>query len=282
MRVTIEDTSNNSNNFSFNQLRSNHLAKVLVFPFVLWLMYILNYLDIVAFVHSLIFYGVAVVKRYSKDNYFIQISSFLLLLILGSFLIGHKIIGFSNYSIIDTIISNGAGPYKLWINKDSLIVGISLIIVFYKRQSFKSKDFVKMLLGTGCGIILLAGLGLFTGAIKIEVKYVAFFKVWLVFNIAYALVEEAFFRLFLLESIIRLYKGRYNVIIATGIIAIMFGLKHYIYGNFNYALLSAIASVLYSYVYMICGRRLECSVFCHVMTNVVHMIFFTYPFLSNS
>ena len=60
-----------AHNFSFRHIKKNHLAKVLIFPFILWMLYLYDFLDIVAFVHSQIFYGIAVVKRYSKDNYFI-------------------------------------------------------------------------------------------------------------------------------------------------------------------------------------------------------------------
>ena len=282
MKVMLEETHSTHKNFSWTQIRPNHVGKVLIFPFILWVMYICNYLDVVAFVHSQIFYGIAVVKRYSKDNDFIQISSFVLICILGSMLLKHQISGFNNYAVIETNVSNDGVPYSLWFNKDSIILGLSLIIVFYKPKSFSAKDFVRFVYATIIGTLLLISMALLLDLVRVDVKYVSFFGIWIVFNIAYVLVEEACFRLFLLESIIRLYKGRYNIIIASVVVSIIFALKHYFYGNVSYVFLTFIASLVYSYVYIYCGRRFEISSLCHLSVNIVHMLFFTYPFLSIS
>ena len=278
MKVLLGDSSNNDKNFSFEQLKFHHLAKILFFPFIIWLAYIANYIDIVAFVHSQIFYGIAVVKKYSKDNNFIQIPSFILLFLLGNLLLFHKILGFGNYPLTKTVVSNNAAPYSVWFNKDSIIVGLSLIIIFYKPKPFVTQDFIRMLYITICGVIFMSVIALSLGSVKVDIKYVSFFWLWLVFTFISVVVEEAFFRLFLLESIIRLYKGKYNSVLAVIFVSIVFALKHY-YGNIGYASLAFIGSLIYSYVYIMCGRRLEASVFCHLSINVMHMIFFTYPFL---
>ncbi len=279
MKVVL-DSSSPSNNFSFKQIRLSHVAKVLIFPFVLWVLYMTSYLDVVAFVHSQIFYGIAVVKRYSKDNYFIQISSFLLVLILGFLLLRHQIMGFGNHLIINqALVSEGAIPYSLWFNKDSMIVGLSLIIVFYKHRPINISTLVQMLFITIVGVLLLSGVSLCISFLKLDIKVVSFFGTWLLFNVMFAVIEEAFYRLFLLESVIRLYRGVYSIPIASVAVSAFFGLTHYFYGNVTYAFLAFIASLVYSYTYIACGRRLEASVFCHVMVNVIHMLFFTYPFL---
>lgn len=279
MKAVLEN-SNSSSSFSLKQIRLNHWAKLLIFPFVLWLMYITNYIDVVAFVHSQIFYGIAVVKRYSKDNYFIQISSFLLVLTLGSLLLSHQILGFGNYPLIsDKIISDGGFSYSLWFNKDSMIVGLSLVIVFYKHRFWNVRIIFRMMFLTALGLLLLFSLSLFIGLIKWDIKTVSFFGTWILFNIMSALIEEAFYRLFLLESIVRLYRGAYSVLTASILVSGFFGAIHYFYGSVSYAFLAFVASLLYSYVYIACGRRFEASVFCHVIVNVIHMLFFTYPFL---
>ena len=279
MKAVLENSSS-SKNFSFKQIGLSHIAKVLIFPFVLWVLYMISYIDVVAFVHSQIFYGIAVVKRYSKDNYFIQISSFLLALILGFLLLRHQILGFGNYPIINQVLlSEGSAPYSLWFNKDSIIVGLSLIIVFYKHRPINKSVLVKTLLLTILGLLLLSGLSLYCELLRWDVKFVSFFGAWFLFNIMFVVIEESFYRLFLLESVIRLYRGVYSASIASVVVSVLFGLAHYFYGNITYAFLAFIASMVYSYTYIACGKRLEASIFCHVMVNVVHMLFFTYPFL---
>lgn len=279
MKAVLENSSS-SNNFSFKQIRLSHIAKVLIFPFVLWVLYMTHYIDVVAFVHSQIFYGIAVVKRYSKDNYFIQISSFLLALILGVVLLRHQISGFGNYPIINQVLlSEGSVPYSLWFNKDSIIVGLSLIIVFYKHRPINKSVLGKTLLFTILGLVLLSGLSLFFELLRWDIKFVSFFGTWFLFNIMFVVIEEAFYRLFLLESVIRLYRGVYSASIASVVVSMFFGLAHYFYGNVTYAFLAFIVSIVYSYTYIACDRRLEASILCHVMVNIVHMLFFTYPFL---
>jgi membrane protease YdiL (CAAX protease family) len=279
MKVMLENTPSTNTNFFLGKLGPSYLARILVLPFILWILYLYQYFDIVAFVHLQIFYGIAVVKRYSRDNYFIQISSFILILILGSLLLGHKIQGFNNYPVINTLVSEDAIPYSLWFNKDSIILGLSLIIVFYKYRPFEHSDFLRMLYVSIFGIAILIGLAFSIGIVKFDFKYFQFFWVWLVFNLVYVFVEEAFFRLFLLESVIRLYKGKYNITLAVLFVSIVFAVKHQIYGNFSYSFLSFVASVVYSCAYIVCGKRLEASVFCHLAVNIIHVMFFTYPFL---
>ncbi|MBP9792084.1 MAG: CPBP family intramembrane metalloprotease [Rickettsiales bacterium] len=279
MKVIQENTPRTDANFFLKKLGPSYLVRILALPFILWVLYLYQYFDIVAFVHLQIFYGIVVVKRYSRDNYFIQISSFILVLILGSLLLGHKIQGFDNYPLINALVSKDAIPYSLWLNKDSIILGLSLIIVFYKYRPFERTDLLRMFYVAIFGIFILISLAFFIGIIKFDFKYFQFFWVWLVLNVLYVFVEEAFFRLFLLESVIRLYGGKYNIILAVLFVSIIFAVKHQIYGNFSYSLLSFVASVVYSCAYILCGRRLEASVFCHLAVNITHIIFFTYPFL---
>lgn len=279
MKVILEKAPSTDTNLLLRQLKPSHLATILVFPFILWVLYLYKYFDVVAFVHSQIFYGIVVVKRYSRDNYFIQISSFILVLILGGLLLSHKIQGFNNYLIIDAMVSKDANPYSLWLNKDSIILGVSLLIVFYKYRGFELRDFLRIIYISVFGTIVLIGAAFIVGSVKLDIKYFQFFQIWLVLNIVYVFVEEAFFRLFLLESVIRLYKGKFNVVIAVVLISIIFAIRHQIYGNAAYTFLAFIASLIYSYVYIACGRRLEASVFCHLMVNITHIMFFTYPFL---
>ena len=81
------------------------------------------------------------------------------------------------------------------------------------------------------------------GLVSIDIKSVKFFRWWFLLTLVSTIVSEAFFRLFLLESIIRLYKAKFNVLYAIIIVSIIFALMHSFYGSAHYMLLAFIASI---------------------------------------
>lgn len=202
-----------------------------------------------------------------------------LVLIIGSASIAaslHFIPGFKNILLGEKIlISHLSMPYTFYANLDKGIVGALLLILAGSwRSSWKA--FVRpsyWLLFAGT-IVLLMLISLAIGAVKFDPKYSDWFPLWSVVMLFLVCIpEEAIYRGFWQEYLTQLTG---NSVLALGIATALFSCAHYRQGPIM-MVLAAAAGLLYGLVYHR-FRSLQASIVLHFGVNLVHFLFFTYPF----
>lgn len=194
----------------------------------------------------------------------------------------HLLPGFFNTAVvIDQTVSVDAIPFSLYANFDKGLVGLFLtgyffggqarIDYFYNRQ--KPKDTLIIATITPC---LALGLAVLLGLIQIELKVPSFWLSFLAINLLFTCVaEEAFFRGFLQRGLSNWLDGKFSLLIAPIFSALIFGLAH-IAGGIEYAFVAGVAGLGYGYLFYR-TKRIELSILCHFMLNVLHLFLFTYP-----
>lgn len=197
----------------------------------------------------------------------------------------HLLPGFYNTAVvIDQTVSVDAIPFSLYANFDKGLAGLFLtgyffggqarIDYFYNRQ--KPKETLVIVILTLC---LALGLALLLGLIQIDFKMPSFWLSFLAINLLFTCVaEEAFFRGFLQRGLSNWLDGKFSLLIAPIFSALIFGLAH-IAGGIEYAFVAGVAGLGYGYLFHR-TKRIEWSIICHFMLNVLHLFLFTYPMLA--
>ena len=190
----------------------------------------------------------------------------------------HLLPGFHNWQIIvNEKITPDAIPYNLYFNFDTPIIGLVLYGIIRMGTTkltelpHKLYDSRYIILSGVTTLILLSNL---FGFINLNIKFPYFFVTWLMLNIITVATEEIIFRGWLLNLFLKKYSVRTSIVITS----CFFGLLHFP-GGATYILLSTIAGAYYSYIYLRTGS-LGSSIFLHLLVNILHIIFFTYPALS--
>lgn len=231
--------------------------------------------------YSVLFFSVACVCSSEKKNMFIKIGTFAFLFMVGIHMFAHKMTGFHNVILMSDIqVSQNAVPFSLWINYDKILVGSLLFIAFYKPISKKKllTVFIKRIAPiTLISVAVVAFIATLFGMISLDFKIEKFFWIWLVVNFMVVVCEESFYRLFLLDTVLCLYRGKNSKKIAIFISSVVFGFMHF-WGGIYYIVLACIAGFFYGMAYVFAEKRVESSIFCHYMLNIIHIVFFTYPF----
>lgn len=143
------------------------------------------------------------------------------------------------------------------------------------------KDWAAVLKGLliGCtGIAILAILATFTGATHWHFKQPTFATARILSNFFLTSIpEEGFYRGFIQHTFYKYFEnirpGKILAIIST---SVLFTAAH-IYWSPNLQILAFVflASLLYGGVYLISGK-IESSILCHFLLNLIHMTFFSY------
>jgi membrane protease YdiL (CAAX protease family) len=208
---------------------------------------------------------------------------FCIIFILVALLSIHKLPGFNNVLLISGVkTSPQASPFELWANYDKILVASILLAAFYKPD-LSFNIFIKML-NKNIHIILIfismiIVLALTFGMIQFSPKIVNFLHIWIILNLVTVIAEESFFRLFFLNNLLEFANTKKLQFVALTASSIVFSAVHCC-GNLYYVVLAFIASIFYGLLYINSGNRIEYSIIGHFSLNLIHILFFTYPWIS--
>ncbi|WP_020651490.1 CPBP family intramembrane glutamic endopeptidase [Massilia niastensis] len=193
----------------------------------------------------------------------------------------HAVPGFHNPKLFDQlVVSTNAPPFTMYLNFDKAAAGLVLLGLLCTRVV--DGDGWRRALGAG-----LAG-GLLTAAavlgIGLALGYIAFdpndWQLVLQFGLVNLLfvcvAEEVFFRGVLQERLQRAWAGhKAGAACAVALSSLLFGLAH-LGGGVTLFLLATLAGAGYGVVYAR-TRSIEAAILAHVLLNVIHFAWFTYP-----
>ena len=214
------------------------------------------------------------------SRYFRMLAGFVVIvLVAGLFL--HKAPFFSNPLVFDGFYfsEHSSAYYKHW-NFDKAAAG-AILLGYFGDVSRTMNDWKKLdrktFIVSFITIALSLVLAFLVGYIKFDLTFTPAFFVWAWANLFFTCMsEEALFRGFILKYLLlssdrRRYK--YKVVILVGL---LFGLAHFS-GGTTYILLATVAGTGYGLVYFLSGR-IESAILTHFILNVLHLLFFTYPY----
>lgn len=196
----------------------------------------------------------------------------------------HIMPGFYNWQLIDAeILSDNAHEYSLWLNMDTALVGLGILLFgltpIHHLQDI-SRMFRKMTLPSIIGISIIASIATLLGVVQVDAKMPQFWLIWMIINLMITCVsEEALFRFFIQQSLQNwLQNKKYGVACAIFIAALANTFTHFNLMFAGYMTTVFVASLFYGYVYYV-TKRVEASILLHFAVNISHFFFFTYPML---
>jgi len=209
-------------------------------------------------------------ERYPRLTYTI-------LFILPFLLATHSLPGFNNILLVkDVEISKDSIPYSSYLNFDKISAGLFLFWYLFtndQRQIFK-KSILKLAFPvTAVTIVVTLALANIS-LIHIDIKLSEYLPLFIISNVLFTcMTEEAYFR-----GVIQNKLQLRNACLAIVTSAVLFGLAHFGTGRIDYVLISIIAGLGYATVYHR-TRSIGASILAHSILNIIHFIFFTYPFV---
>ncbi len=131
------------------------------------------------------------------------------------------------------------------------------------------------------GIPLIALFAIYFHLIAFSIKATDYFLPWAFSNlILVCIVEEVFFRGFVLKRLVQLLKptplGNYIALLISSIVFMLCHSSPCL--PKTYVLFSGLAGLFYGWIYLK-TKRLEASILAHFSLNTVHFLLFTYPLL---
>jgi len=227
---------------------------------------------------NIVLIGLLVAARYryrGNEAWVIGNEVILLLCCLGLFL--HLLPGFHNPRVVDNI---AAGPlsarFDLYFNLDKALVPVILLAciptLFNGAIHTPRRWYVWCMLALS--IPALLGLAVWLGGLRVEPHFPSWLGQFMLSNLFFvALAEEALFRGYLMQ---RLQKYTHHNGLALMTSAAIFGLAH-IAGGWLLVIFAALAGVIYGLAWLWSGKLWVATLF-HFMLNLIHLMFFTYPF----
>lgn len=214
--------------------------------------------------------------RYRHHRSWAVISeSVLLLCCLGLFL--HVLPGFHHPHIVDsTRLGPLSAPFTLYLNLDKALVPAILLACLPTLlvRGVPPVAYRYYWAGPLLSIPLLLGLATALGGLRPEPHFPGWLGWFVLSNLFFvSLAEEALFRGYLLQRLWDLTRSRGA---ALGISALLFGLAH-LAGGWMLVLFATLAGILYGLVWLWSGRLWVTALF-HFLLNLIHLLFFTYPF----
>lgn len=192
----------------------------------------------------------------------------------------HVVPGFENPLAIHAVFSEGAVPFKAYLNLDKTLTGV-WIVAFV--SSIDTNGPVLKRLGAGALIglttfLIVGAIAMALGVVRLEPKLHEVAWLWAINNILLVcFAEEAFFRGYLQAGLSRFLHGRrYADAIAILAISLIFGFVHF--GQpLAMQLLSVMAAIGYGLAYLRHG--LIGAIAAHATLNLCHFFLLTYPLL---
>lgn len=266
-------------------MQQKESAKVLLLVFILIICLIFKLVLIKGLLIILGFYVLVHIyylfeknKKHPLYLFFYHINA-LVILAIAIILYEHLFSGFNNILIFDKIqVSKDAVPFTMYFNTDETLAGLILFyfVISHSQQTNLKFAFKKAWYLFLIAIFLLMGLTLIFNFVKVDYKLHDYFIIWALNNLlAAAMAEEVLFRGFLQRHLSFIIKS--PEVIAVIITALGFGALHW-KGGIEYVMYASIAGVMYGLIYQK-SKNIIFSILSHFFLNLIHIIFFTYPFL---
>jgi membrane protease YdiL (CAAX protease family) len=225
----------------------------------------------------------ACIKTFSwSKNHNRRLQASLVIAVISIALVAHKIPGFHNILFYkDVHISNISALYSAYINFDKPFLMLLLTYCYARNNIWQNPLnllYQSLLIGIIASGVLLAP-ALLSGYLKFDPKIPEIFWGWGVLNIITIVSEEALFRGFIQNALNEVFsssKIKYHSVLSLIIASALFALMHH-QGGTIYVALSFIAGLFYGYA-LILTKRIEASIIVHFTVNLVHILFFTYPY----
>ncbi|MCW1531940.1 CPBP family intramembrane metalloprotease [Campylobacter jejuni] len=253
---------------SFNKIKTAYLFFIISVFFA----YYFKIINITFIVINIIAFGLALYYRYKK--------SLILELILFVFCIGlflHFIPGINNIKVLDKVYaSENSAPFTLYFNFDKPIgvfILFLLLPMLFTNENYTKVSLLKWILLILSPLFLLS-IPWYFNVLKFEFSLPWWLPYFLFSNVLLvALVEEVYFRGYLQQRLSQILNPNLALLIAS----IAFGLIHYRSGILM-IIFASLAGIIYGLAYKY-NKSLWISVLFHCGLNLIHLIFFTYPFI---
>ncbi|MYM61962.1 CPBP family intramembrane glutamic endopeptidase [Pseudomaricurvus sp. HS19] len=189
----------------------------------------------------------------------------------------HYVPGLSRWQVeAPQILTPGYGFFSLHLSLDKALVGAALLLYLLPATAARlPRDWLGVALVAPA---LLVGLAVFLG-IRFDPKAGSYLLWFVPINLLITvLAEELFFRRLIQDSIARLIRPQaLSALVAILLTSWLFLVAHGIwYPTGTVTMLFAGASLLYAAVYQFSGR-VELSILCHFMVNLLHILLLPYP-----
>ena len=220
-----------------------------------------------------------IVKSLSRQQMNTRFVLEVVVLILAISFIRHKIPGFINWQMVDSVrISAQSTKYSFFWNIDSLLAAILLLAYTMDiaenrhqwRHAFQAVYVVLPIAIFGMLILVWA-----LGFVRFELKLPNFWPAWILENLLIVSVsQEVIYRGFFLQRLKNYLPGKFGTIFALITTSFFFAYIHA--GPISYLLLCFVAGLFYgaSYLYY---RKIESAILVHFLFNLAHLLFFSYP-----
>lgn len=182
------------------------------------------------------------------------------------------ILGFYNWQAIRNLrISDESLPFSLFFSYNKAFVGIALLLFLGPLKPLRLlKDLKKNWFIPLLTIATLPLVALFFSHIHVNLKYHTVFPLWLFHNFFFVCMpEEALFRGFIQKEL------NEKPLLALLASSLLFGVFHAHWGA-TMLLLGTVAGLFYGWIWMR-TERLEAPIALHLLVNICHFFFFTYP-----
>ena len=231
---------------------------------------------------AIVMLGLACFYFNHSDSLKIKYTSGLLVFVGSVIFLLHIVPGFNNaIAIHDFQVSEYAPLFTKYLNLDKAILGLLLLtFVVPKAQQVGLNNGIKV----GILFSVCAGLSFAyayaTGLISYDPKISSIFIGWMITNLFLTCyVEEVFFRGFVQQQMQNISAKPYWQVCSILLSGVLFGLAHFSAGQ-TYTLVASIMGTVYAYSYYK-TQNIYVPISIHFVFNLIHFIFFTYPFNIN-
>ncbi|AOM40801.1 CPBP family intramembrane glutamic endopeptidase [Xenorhabdus hominickii] len=213
---------------------------------------------------------------YHKKYFVLKTVTELLLLISGILLFIHYLPGFDNLKYLDKVqVGPLSAPFSMYFNFDKAL--LPFILLCCMPTLFTRKPVIDapphgwaLLIAT---IPALLGLATELGGLSVELHLPNWFPAFVVANIFFvSLAEEALFRGYIQQKLSQWMNPFFSLIITS----LLFGAAHFA-GGVLLMIFATLSGLIYGLAWMWSGR-LWVAVAFHFSLNLMHLLFFTYPF----
>ncbi|WP_444994051.1 CPBP family intramembrane glutamic endopeptidase [Aliikangiella sp. IMCC44359] len=242
-----------------------------------------GFLKIIAVISLIVLFASIMLANSAQSKIlrsFAYVAAVLIFLSLGL----HVIPDFQNQLIVKQVaIKSLSQPFSMYINFDKSLAGVIVFLVLIKKSPIplSSELFIKAVLISLAMVGIALGTALSLDIVDVNLDYLLgapFLIIFIVNQIMIVcLAEEVFFRGMIQEKLYSIFdqEKRYYYIIPVSVTAIIFGIVH-LAGGVYYMLVAMIAGLGYGLVYQL-TRRVEFSIACHFLLNIIHLGFLSYP-----
>jgi len=198
-------------------------------------------------------------------------------------LLFHFFPGFHNPIVMKGIkLSKNSAPYTQYLNFDKPFTGlftIALLLPRLKDRHDYRRAFLASIPLIFITLLILTALAFLFHFLKFEPKFPSAIWMWMLINLFLVVIpEEGFFRGLIQREIVEALPRDWGP--AIGIIAasLLFALPHAAFiPNWEYLTLTVVAGIGYGTIYHL-TQAIESAILCHFLVNLIHFVFFTYPF----